>query len=328
MRTMARRPDGSDQALAELKGVDAAYPLVGAVEVAGGAPLQEVLRDGAVVDPALLERLKLKVGDEIGLGAEKVKIDGVLKSEPDGITDRLTYGPRILISQATLDKAGLIKPGTLVRWRYAVKTSDVAASDGRSRVAAAQDRSGAPGSRLHDRRPARSLPAGEPHAGAAAAVPHPHRVDGAAGRRRRHRQCGGDVHRQAPQGDRYDEEHRCNQPHGARHFPRRGSGRGGDGCRARSRARYAGAARARRAVRRHAAHPGGDDGDAAERRHGARLRVWGRAAVHAVAARARRTHQRQHAVPRRGGAGAHAAAHVGDRRDACCRRWRSSPSRC
>ncbi len=129
MRTMARRPDGSDQALAELKAVDAAYPLVGMVEVEGGRPLQEVLRDGAVVDPALLERLKLKVGDEIGLGSEKVKIAGVLKSEPDGITDRLTYGPRILISQATLDKSELIKPGTLVRWRYALKTSDVAASE-------------------------------------------------------------------------------------------------------------------------------------------------------------------------------------------------------
>ena len=87
------------------------------------------MRDGAVVDPTLLERLKLKVGDEISLGAEKVKIAGVLKSEPDGITDRLTYGPRILISQATLDKSGLVKPGTLVRWRYAVKTGDVAASE-------------------------------------------------------------------------------------------------------------------------------------------------------------------------------------------------------
>ena len=64
MRTMARRPDGGDQALAELKGVDAAYPLVGTVEVEGGKPLQEALRDGAVVDPALLERLKLKVGDQ------------------------------------------------------------------------------------------------------------------------------------------------------------------------------------------------------------------------------------------------------------------------
>ncbi len=98
MRTMARRPDGSDQALGELKGVDAAYPLVGTVEVEGGKPLQEVLRDGAVVDPALLERLKLKVGDRIALGSEQVPVAGVLKSEPDGITDRLTYGPRILVS--------------------------------------------------------------------------------------------------------------------------------------------------------------------------------------------------------------------------------------
>ena len=129
MRTMARRPDGSDQALGELKGVDAAYPLVGAVEVEGGKPLQELLREGAVVDPALLERLKLKVGDRIALGSEQVPVAGVLKSEPDGITDRLTYGPRILVSEATLDKLGLIKPGTLVRWRYAIKTNDTEATD-------------------------------------------------------------------------------------------------------------------------------------------------------------------------------------------------------
>ena len=129
MRTMARRPDGSDQALGELKGVDAAYPLVGAVEVEGGKPLQEVLRAGAVVDPALLERLKLKVGDRIGLGSDQVPVAGVLKSEPDGITDRLTYGPRILVSLATLDKLGLVKPGTLVRWRYAIKTNDGEATD-------------------------------------------------------------------------------------------------------------------------------------------------------------------------------------------------------
>ena len=129
MRTMARRPDGSDQALGELKGVDAAYPLVGTVEVEGGKPLQEALRDGAVVDPALLERLKVKVGDQIGLGSEQVKVTGALKSEPDGITDRLTYGPRVLVSLATLEKSGLIKPGTLVLWRYAVKTGEAQASE-------------------------------------------------------------------------------------------------------------------------------------------------------------------------------------------------------
>jgi putative ABC transport system permease protein len=129
MRTMARRPDNSDQALAELKAVDAAYPLVGVVEVAGGKPLQEALREGAVVDPALLERPKLKVGDTIGLGSAQVKVAGALKTEPDGITDRLTYGPRVLISEATLEKSELIKPGTLVRWRYAVKTGEGSADE-------------------------------------------------------------------------------------------------------------------------------------------------------------------------------------------------------
>lgn len=130
MRTMARRPDGADQALAELKAADAAYPLVGAVELESGKSLQDALAEGAVVDKALLERLKLKTGEEIELGAAKVKIAGALKSEPDGITDRLTYGPRVLISEATLHKTELLKPGTLVRWRYAVKLGDGPASNG------------------------------------------------------------------------------------------------------------------------------------------------------------------------------------------------------
>ena len=130
MRTMARRPDGADQARAELKAADAAYPLVGAVELESGKSLQEALAEGAVVDKALLERLKLKTGEEIEIGAAKVKIAGALKSEPDGITDRLTYGPRVLISEATLQKTELLKPGTLVRWRYAVKLGDGPASNG------------------------------------------------------------------------------------------------------------------------------------------------------------------------------------------------------
>jgi len=129
MRTMARRPDGGDQALAELKAADAAYPLVGTVELEGGKSLQDALAEGAIVDKALLERLKLTVGEDLELGAAKVKIAGALKSEPDGITDRLTYGPRVLISEATLEKAELLKPGTLVRWRYALKIGEGPASN-------------------------------------------------------------------------------------------------------------------------------------------------------------------------------------------------------
>src|SRR5215470_20203726 len=57
MRAMARRPDGREQALVELKGVDAAYPLVGGVELAHGTSLDAAIRraPGAAVDPILLE---------------------------------------------------------------------------------------------------------------------------------------------------------------------------------------------------------------------------------------------------------------------------------
>ncbi len=121
MRTMARRLDGGDQALAELKIVDDAYPLVGAVVLGEGVPLKDALARGAIVDPVLLERLGLKRGDSFVLGSEEVAIAGTLTSVPDGLADRLTYGPRVLISPETLAKTGLVKPGTLIRWRYALK---------------------------------------------------------------------------------------------------------------------------------------------------------------------------------------------------------------
>jgi putative ABC transport system permease protein len=121
MRTMARRADGGDQALAELKIVDDAYPLVGAVVVGEGVPLKDALARGAVADPILLERLGLKVGDRMVLGAAEVPVSGTLKSVPDGLADRFTYGPRVLVSQATLERSELVKPGTLIRWRYALK---------------------------------------------------------------------------------------------------------------------------------------------------------------------------------------------------------------
>ncbi len=130
MRTMARRLDGSEQALTELKSVDDRYPLVGTVDVEGGIAFADALAGkGAVADGMLLERLGVKLGDRVRLGDTEVEIRAVLKLEPDGVADRLTYGPRMFISLATLEATGLAKPGTLIKWRYAVKQSDSAAGD-------------------------------------------------------------------------------------------------------------------------------------------------------------------------------------------------------
>ncbi|MCB1521557.1 MAG: FtsX-like permease family protein [Hyphomicrobiaceae bacterium] len=126
MRTMARTRDGEDQALVELKGVDRAYPLVGQVVLVDDGDLAAKLAGGdgkprAAVDPILLERLKLAIGDTFRIGEIEVIAAAANKSEPDSLSDRLTFGPRIFVSLETMAATGLVKPGALVRWRYALK---------------------------------------------------------------------------------------------------------------------------------------------------------------------------------------------------------------
>ncbi len=130
LRTMARRLDQSEQALIELKAVDAAYPLAGDVKVEGGSTLAAALSaDGAVADAMLLERLGAKAGDRVRVGEAEITVTGVLQSEPDAVADRLTYGPRVFVALETLEKTGLVKPGTLIRWRYALKLPSGSPSD-------------------------------------------------------------------------------------------------------------------------------------------------------------------------------------------------------
>lgn len=120
MRVMARTVDGEEQILGELKSVDSRYPLVGDVKFKGDKPLGEALATGAIVEPILLERLSLRIGEQFQLGSAAVTIAGVIEQEPDGVLDRLTYGPRILVSSDTLERTGLAGPGALVRWRYGI----------------------------------------------------------------------------------------------------------------------------------------------------------------------------------------------------------------
>lgn len=126
LRAMARTLDGNEQALIELKPVDQAYPLFGEVRLRDGKALGPAIHQtgGAVLEPILLERLKVVVGDRIRIGNIDLPVTGVIEAEPDAIGDRTTFGPRVMISTATLDKTGLVQPGTLIRWRYAVRLTE------------------------------------------------------------------------------------------------------------------------------------------------------------------------------------------------------------
>ncbi len=150
MRTMARSLDGEEQALVELKAVDIAYPLVGAVKLAGSSSLASAIASDnnerrAAVDPVMLERLGIKAGERFRLGEIEVVAAAAISDEPDGLSDRMTFGPRVLVSLPTLEATGLLKPGALVRWRYSLlldaaqTAADAQASKDRANVASFAD---------------------------------------------------------------------------------------------------------------------------------------------------------------------------------------------
>ena len=120
LRAMARHRESS--ALVELKAVDGAYPLYGAVETEPPGALREVVANGgALVDPALAARLSLVVGDALTVGDAVLTVRGLLVTEPDRGIRGFELGPRVMVAPEALPATGLVQPGSLVRYSYRVK---------------------------------------------------------------------------------------------------------------------------------------------------------------------------------------------------------------
>ena len=113
LRAMARTDDASEQMLVDLKAVDDAYPLIGALTTGDGATLSD---DKLLVDPLLLERLDLKVGDPLVVGVKTFTIADVIATEPDALATGMAIGPRLLMSLEDLQQTDLLQPGAIVRW--------------------------------------------------------------------------------------------------------------------------------------------------------------------------------------------------------------------
>ncbi len=131
--TMARAADGRTT-LVEVKAVDDAYPLSGAVMTDPEMALTALFARqdaafGAAADPALLARLDLEPGDRITIGNAVIELRAALTSEPDKLTGGIGFGPRVLMSQAALRASGLLQPGSLVRWQYRLRLRATESSD-------------------------------------------------------------------------------------------------------------------------------------------------------------------------------------------------------
>jgi putative ABC transport system permease protein len=127
MRAMLAAGD-KGATLVEVKAVDGQYPSIGELATDPPAPPELLsFRDGAfgaAVDPVLLARLDLKLGDRVGVGQATIELRAALVSEPDKIADGVGLGPRLLMSQDALRATGLLQPGSLVRWTYRLLLPD------------------------------------------------------------------------------------------------------------------------------------------------------------------------------------------------------------
>ena len=130
--------DPSRTQLVELKAVEPGYPFYGALVTDPARPLEQLIGNGrALVHESLLARLGLRVGDRFRVGAAELTVSGVVVKEPDRAVGVFSLGPRVMIAAADLDRTGLVRPGSRVRYRTLFRLPEGASAEAfRDRLAA------------------------------------------------------------------------------------------------------------------------------------------------------------------------------------------------
>jgi putative ABC transport system permease protein len=101
-----------------LKAVDDAYPLYGELDLDPAMPIGAALDErGVAVDPTVLPRLGLEIGDSLRIGEADYEIRAVVRAEPDAEGGFARLGPRVFMHLDDLAAAGITSQGALLRQR-------------------------------------------------------------------------------------------------------------------------------------------------------------------------------------------------------------------
>ncbi|WP_242137841.1 FtsX-like permease family protein [Sphingomonas sp. TREG-RG-20F-R18-01] len=120
MRGMMSTGPGTPAMLVDLRGTDAAWPLVGRFRLAPGALSGRPHGREIAIAPAAAERLRVKPGDRVRLGTTWLRVIGIIADEPDRLGAGFTLGPPALVDLAGLDATALVQPGSLYESRYRI----------------------------------------------------------------------------------------------------------------------------------------------------------------------------------------------------------------
>ena len=109
--------------LADVKAVEAGYPLRGALRIADETAASDRRADGVPapglvwIDERLATALGAKAGERIVVGQRELDIAAILTFEPDRGLNFFSVAPRLLMNIADVPSTRLIQPGSRIRYR-------------------------------------------------------------------------------------------------------------------------------------------------------------------------------------------------------------------
>jgi len=103
MRAMARNTIAEEQTLVELKAIDDAYPLYGDFKLQKDLNT-ELAANEILVEPLLLERLGVKLGDNLEIGSAQFIVKDVILNEPDKLGLNIGFGPKLTTLRPKISK--------------------------------------------------------------------------------------------------------------------------------------------------------------------------------------------------------------------------------
>ena len=123
--SMAIMPKTGETQFTRIKALEGGYPFYGELLTQPVEAKDNFQSKGeALVDDALMFEHELQVGDQIKLGEKMFRIGGRLMSSFGSVSLGASFAPTIYIDQAELEGTGLLGEGSLVEYKYFVKTPE------------------------------------------------------------------------------------------------------------------------------------------------------------------------------------------------------------
>jgi putative ABC transport system permease protein len=124
--TMVYAPSSDLVRLMQVRGIDGDYPFYGEVTTSPPGVWGAHLEPGRVlVDPAALVQLSVAVGDTLVVGRLRLEIAGTVDDLPTDLAYQTAIGPRVHISEETLEASELLGVGSLARYEAFLRLPDV-----------------------------------------------------------------------------------------------------------------------------------------------------------------------------------------------------------